>query len=209
MTKLISTALIGLSALVSAQVSFAGKAHLLFPTTSGSWKSLKDAGLKAYDQKGSYSVGYNVGVSAKVDLPGAFYVMPELYFTSFKNEFTDENTKTSLKAKSNRIDVPVLVGYKLLGDTASLFLGPVASYNLSTKESYQTCKEHATKDFTVGYQFGAQVQLSDFIINARYEGAFSNDQRNFIDKHVVSGQEYEVQYDARPSLFMVGVGYKF
>ena len=135
MTKLISTALIGLSALVSAQVSFAGKAHLLFPTSSGSWKSLKDAGLKAYDKKGSNSVGYNVGVSAKVDLPGAFYVMPELYFTSFKNEFTDENTKTSLKAKSNRIDVPVLVGYKLLGDTASLFLGPVASYNLSTKES--------------------------------------------------------------------------
>lgn len=209
MTKLISTALIGLSALVSAQVSFAGKAHLLFPTSSGSWKSLKDAGLKAYDKKGSNSVGYNVGVSAKVDLPGAFYVMPELYFTSFKNEFTDENTKTSLKAKSNRIDVPVLVGYKLLGDTASLFLGPVASYNLSTKESYQNFKEHATKDFTVGYQFGAQVQLSDFIINARYEGAFSNDQRNFIDKHVVSGQEYEVQYDARPNLFMVGVGYKF
>ena len=88
-------------------------------------------------------------------------------------------------------------------------MGPVASYNLSTKESYQNFKEHATKDFTVGYQFGAQVQLSDFIINARYEGAFSNDQRNFIDKHVVSGQEYEVQYDARPSLFMVGVGYKF
>lgn len=209
MTKLISTALIGLSALVSAQVSFAGKAHLLFPTSSGSWKSLKDAGLKAYDKKGSNSVGYNVGVSAKVDLPGAFYVMPELYFTSFKNEFTDENTKTSLKAKSNRIDVPVLVGYKLLGDTASLFLGPVASYNLSTKESYQNFKEYATKDFTVGYQFGAQVQLSDFIINARYEGAFSNDQRNFINKHVVSGQEYEVQYDARPNLFMVGVGYKF
>lgn len=207
MKKWISAALFGFSTLAIAQVSFAGKAHLLVPTSSSSWTDLKGAAGKLYQDKGKSSAGFNVGVSAKVDLPTSFYLMPELYYTHYTNEVKEGLTNTSIKAKTNRIDMPVLVGYKVWGDLASLFVGPVASYNLSKDNTFGDFKENATKNFTVGYQFGAQVEVSKLIINARYEGAFSKDQRKFINS--VNGSDYEVQYDNRPSFFLLGLGYKF
>jgi hypothetical protein len=101
--------------------------------------------------------------------------------------------------------MPVLLGYNLLGDMLGVFVGPVASYNLSKDNTYNDFKENVKSDFTVGYQFGAQLEIKKLIINARYEGAFSKDERNFINK--VSGSE--IRYDNRPNLFLVGVGYKF
>jgi hypothetical protein len=49
--------------------------------------------------------------------------MPEVYYTHFKNEFTTQNTTFDMK--SNRIDVPVLLGYNLLGNMLGVFVGPV------------------------------------------------------------------------------------
>ncbi|WP_449400244.1 outer membrane beta-barrel protein [Chryseobacterium wanjuense] len=129
--------------------------------------------------------------------------MPELYYTNFKNEFTTENTTFDIK--SSRIDLPVLLGYNILGNTLGVFIDPVASYNLSKEDTFNDFTENARDNFTVGYQFGAQVEISKLILNARYEGAFSKDSRNFINR--VSGEE--IRYDNRPNLFMVGVGYKF
>lgn len=210
MNKFFSIALIGASVLTSAQIKFAAKANLLFPTDKPSWESIKGSAVKAYNDSGKNSAGFNVGLSAKVNLPASLFLMPEIYYTTFKTEFdvpdliTNETVAT-VEAKSNRIDVPVLLGYKLLGDNLGVFLGPVASYNLSTDNQYQDFKENATKDFTVGYQFGAQVQLQKLIVNAKYEGAFTKDQRNFINNNT----NETIRYDSRPSLFMVGLGYEF
>jgi len=203
MKQIFSIALLGFSMLASAQISLAGKANLIFPTGSPSWKNIKGTVNEAIDGEGKNNVGYNFGLSLKVGLPAALYVMPELYYTSFKNEFTTENTTFDIK--SNRIDMPVLLGYNLLGNTLSAFVGPVASYNLSKEDSFNDFKENARDNFTVGYQFGAQLEIKKLILNARYEGAFSKDERKFISS--VSGEE--IRYDNRPNLFMVGVGYKF
>lgn len=110
-------------------------------------------------------------------------------------------------AKSNRVDLPVLLGYNLLGETIGAFIGPVASYNLSTENTYDDFTENAKNSFTVGFQLGAQIQLKKLILNARYEGAFSEDQRDFINN--ITGDSYMVRYDNRPSLFILGLGYKF
>ncbi|KMQ66800.1 hypothetical protein ACM46_04675 [Chryseobacterium angstadtii] len=203
MKKVFSIALIGFSMFASAQISLAGKANLIFPTGSPSWKNIKGTVNDAIEGTGKNNAGFNVGLSLKVSLPASFYVMPEVYYTHFKNEFTTENT--TFDVKSNRIDVPVLLGHNVLGNMLSVYVGPVASYNLSTDNTYNDFKENAKNNFTVGYQFGAQVEIKKFLINARYEGAFSKDERNFINK--VSGAE--VRYDNRPNLFMVGLGYKF
>jgi hypothetical protein len=130
--------------------------------------------------------------------------MPEIYYTTFKNEFQVPETSTTIEAKSNRVDVPVLLGYRLLGDNLGVFIGPVASYNLSSDNQYKDFKENALKDFTLGYQFGAQVQIQKLILNAKYEGAFTEDQREFIN----STNNEVIRYDSRPSLFMVGIGYQ-
>jgi len=203
MKKVLSIALIGFSMLASAQISLAGKANLIFPTGSPSWKNIKGTVNDAIDGTGKNNAGFNVGLSLKVGLPTSLFVMPELYYTHFKNEFTTENT--TFDVKSNRIDMPVLVGYNVLGNMLGVFVGPVASYNLSTDNTYNDFKENAKNNFTVGYQFGAQLEIKKLIVNARYEGAFSKDERNFINK--VSGSE--IRYDNRPNLFMVGLGYKF
>jgi len=203
MKKILSIALIGFSLCASAQISLAGKANLIFPTGSPSWKNIKGTVNDAIDGEGKNNVGFNVGLSLKVGLPTSFYVMPELYYTNFKNEFTTENTTFDIK--SSRIDLPVLLGYNILGSTLGVFVGPVASYNLSKEDTFNDFKENARDNFTVGYQFGAQLEIQKLIINVRYEGAFSKDERNFINK--VSGDE--IRYDNRPNLFMVGVGYKF
>ncbi|MPS63600.1 MAG: hypothetical protein DI622_06705 [Chryseobacterium sp.] len=203
MKRIFSIALIGFSMLASAQISLAGKANLIFPTGSPSWKNIKGTVNEAIDGEGKNNVGFNVGLSLKASLPASFFLMPELYYTNFKNEFTTANTTFDIK--SSRIDLPVLVGHKVLGDMLGVFVGPVASYNLSKEDTFNDFKENARDNFTVGYQFGAQLEIKKLILNARYEGAFSKDERKFINN--VSGEE--IRYDNRPNLFMVGVGYKF
>ena len=86
----------------------------------------------------------------------------------------------------------------------------LASYNLSKDNTFGDFKENGTKEFTVGYQFGAQATLSKFVVNARYEGAFSKDSRKFINAGAgVEGSETEIRYDNRPSMFILGIGYNF
>lgn len=205
MKKVFSIALIGISMFASAQISLAGKANLIFPTGSPTWKNISGTVNNAIENKGSNNVGFNVGLSLKVNLPTSFFLMPELYYTHFKNEFTDPVSNTSFDVKSNRIDLPVLLGHNVLGNTLGVFVGPVASYNLSKDNTFNDFKENVKNNFTVGYQFGAQLEIKKLIVNAKYEGAFSKDTRNFINK--VSGEE--IRYDNRPNLFMVGLGYKF
>ncbi|QOW11267.1 PorT family protein [Kaistella flava (ex Peng et al. 2021)] len=207
MNKVLSVMLIGASVLGSAQIKFAAKANLLFPTDKPSWESIKGSAVTAYNESGKNNTGFNVGLSAKVNLPASLFLMPEIYYTTFKTEFNVPETNTTLEAKSNRVDVPILLGYKILGDNLGIFAGPVASYNLSTDNQFADFKENATKDFTVGYQFGAQVQFQKLIVNAKYEGAFTKDQRDFINNN--NGTSETIRYDSRPSLFMVGLGYEF
>ena len=205
MKKVFSIALIGISMFATAQISLAGKANLIFPTGSPTWKNISGTVNNAIENKGSNNVGFNLGLSLKVNLPTSFFLMPELYYTHFKNEFTDPVSNTSFDVKSNRIDLPVLLGHNVLGNMLGVFVGPVASYNLSKDNTFNDFKENVKNNFTVGYQFGAQLEIKKLIVNAKYEGAFSKDTRNFINK--VSGEE--IRYDNRPNLFMVGLGYKF
>ena len=65
--------------------------------------------------------------------------------------------------------------------------------------------ENAKNEFTAGFQIGVQFQIKKLIFTGRYEGAFTEDQREFINNN--SGQT--IRYDNRPSLFIAGVGYEF
>ena len=96
-----------------------------------------------------------------------------------------------------------MVGFDVIG--IKRIYRPVFSTNLSSNDTFQNFKEDTSKNFSVGYQFGANVKISKLIVNARYEGSFSKDQRKFINNVTGSG----VNYDNRPSLFMVGLGYQF
>ena len=205
MTKIFSIVLLAASFSSFAQVKLSAKTNLLFKTDNPTWESIKGSAVTAYNESGKNNVGFNVGLSAKVNLPASLFLMPEIYYTTFKTDFEVPNANTNIEVKSNRVDLPVLVGYNVLGDNLGLFIGPVASYNLSKDNQFNDFKENATKEFTLGYQFGAQVQIQKLIINGRYEGAFTKDQRDFINNNT----NETIRYDSRPSLFMVGLGYQF
>lgn len=212
MKKLISAAFIGFSVFASAQISLAAKANVLIPTSSASWKNLKTATTNAVEQKGKNITGFNAGLSLKIDLPTSLYLMPEIYYTNFSNEVTvanDINSEaTTIKAKSSRVDIPVLLGANVLGDLLSAYAGPVGSFNLAKGDNFGSFVQKVdAKEFTVGYQLGLQSEIKNVIISARYEGAFSKDQRKFINN--VAGSSQEIDYDNRFSLFMLGVGYEF
>lgn len=212
MKKLISAALIGFSVFASAQISLAAKANVAIPTSSASWKNFKTATSNTVEQKGKNITGFNVGLSLKIDLPTALYLMPEIYYTNFSNEVTVQNdvnsAQTTIKAKNSRVDIPVLVGVNVLGNLLSAYAGPVGSFNLAKSDDFDNFVQKVdAKEFTVGYQLGVQSEIKKIILSARYEGAFSKDQRKFINN--VAGSNQEIDYDNRSSLFLVGLGYKF
>lgn len=212
MKKIISAAFIGFSVFASAQISLAAKANVLIPTSSASWKNLKTAATNAVEQEGKNITGFNAGLSLKINLPTRLYLMPEVYFSNFSNEVTVTNDanaeQTTIKAKSSRVDIPILVGVDVLGDFLSAYAGPVGSFNLSKGENFGNFVQKVdAKEFTVGYQIGVQSEIKKLILSARYEGAFSKDQRKFINE--VAGSSQEINYDNRSSLFLLGLGYKF
>ena len=136
MKKISSMALLGLSLMGFSQVKIGVKANVLLNTSSSKWSEIKRSVLD-YTDSGSKSAGFNVGLSARVNLPSTpLFIMPEIYYTSFNNSFTERRTKTTLKAKTNRIDVPVLVGVNLVSDNLGVFVGPVASYNLAKENTW-------------------------------------------------------------------------
>ncbi|MDP9957280.1 hypothetical protein J2X97_002946 [Epilithonimonas hungarica] len=203
--KLISTLAVFLGIMAYSQITVGLRANALFNTSSASWDNFK--GTVNGEKE---NTGFNAGLAFKIGSPvGGWFVMPEIYYTSIKNEATANvnGASVNIEAKSNRIDVPVMVGHNFLLGKLAAFAGPVASYNLTTDNTFQNFKENATKEFTVGYQFGAQATLSKFVVNARFEGAFSKDSRKFIS--TVAGDNTEIRYDNRPSMFILGIGYNF
>lgn len=212
MKKIFSIVLLSTTIAASAQISFAVKANALIPTSSATWQNFKNATLEAANSKGKNITGFNAGLSMKIDLPTALYVMPEIYYSNFKNEVTVDNVtsgQTTIEAKSSRVDVPVLLGVNVLGDLLSAYAGPVGSFNLTKDEDFGNFVQSVNnKEFTVGYQIGAQSEIKKLIISARYEGAFSKDQRKFISS-VGGSNVQEITYDNRSSLFLLGLGYKF
>jgi len=203
--KLLAAVLILSSVGAYAQVTVAAKAHALFPAGKPTWESVKAGAIEAYEAEGKNNVGFNAGVSVKVNLVGGLFVMPELYYTTFTNEITEPVTNTTIEAKTNRADLPVLLGYNVLGESVGIFAGPVASYYLSKDNQYEDFRENAESNFTVGFQLGAQVKIKSFIISGRYEGSFTEDQRDFIN----SNSNTVIRYDNRPSMLMAGLGYQF
>lgn len=199
--------LTAMSLFVFSQISLGMKSHLLFQTGQPTWTNIKNNTNTIITNNGKNSTGFNIGLFARMSTPLGVFIQPELYYTSLHNQFTvsENSTSTTIEAKNNRIDLPILVGYNLLGKLFGIYAGPVASYNLSTKNQWNNFKENATRQFTVGYQLGAQAQISKLVFSARYEGAVGDKSRSFIN----ATANQEVRYDNRPSLLLLGLGYQF
>lgn len=146
--------------------------------------------------EGKYGFGYQAGVMTRVDI-GSLYVQGEALFNKRKTSY-EEKSGGSAKLKWNAIDIPVVVGYKIIKtDDFNLraFAGGVYSYafnnKLSTSESIQEGFNKFDKS-NIGITGGIGIDYKNFTVDLRYENGLSNISKEFKSK---------------PHSFSLGIGY--
>ncbi|NVJ84856.1 MAG: PorT family protein [Algoriphagus sp.] len=122
--------------------------------------------------------GYHLGVFARVGGAG-LYVQPELLFTQTSGQFElnlqGNSGSEKYQADFNRIDLPVMVGFKFL-KFLRVQAGPIASFNIDSnlENSVGTVMDVDFKQATFGYQAGLGFDIGNLYIDAKYEGGLSN-----------------------------------
>lgn len=136
--------------------------------------------------------GFHIGFWGKLDLP-KIYLRPELLFSRTQSTYNIEGSKVNYNI--SRLDLPVLLGYKLIGPL-HLFAGPAFQYILDN-DLKDLEIEDIENDFTVGLNIGAGVNLGKLGFDIRYERGFSKNEANFISNNINNNISGRV--DARPS----------
>ena len=123
-------------------------------------------------------MGYHLGVFARFGGVG-FFVQPEVLFTQTRGQFLEISSLSSIphinyEAKFNRLDVPVMAGFRML-KVIRIMAGPIASFNIdsSLKDAGPTVQNIDFKKATLGYQTGVGVDLGNLSIEGKYEGGLS------------------------------------
>ncbi len=123
-------------------------------------------------EEGDAKYSYHVGAFARINILG-FFIQPEAYFNSVHGEYIDSSTGTdqTIELNQNKIDIPVLLGYKL--GPVRINIGPVASFNLDTEvDNDEPVNQYKSAVFA--YQAGIGVDISKLTLDLRYEGNLSN-----------------------------------
>lgn len=142
------------------------------------------------------NVGYHVGVFGK--LGNKLYVRPELVYTSTASEYNEGDLKI------NKLDVPVLIGLKVIGPL-NIFAGPAFQYILNSKFDGVTIDD-IENDFTVGINIGAGVSFGKFGLDVRYERGLSDNELNFVNSNI--GTLNGDRVDTRPDQIILSLSLK-
>ena len=144
-------------------------------------------------------VGFHFGFYGKINI-SKFYLRPEIVYTRTNSEF--ENVDYNVQ----KIDLPVLLGYKLIGPL-SVFAGPSFQYIIDNDlELSDINLGDVENDFSVGLNIGVGVQLGIIGLDARYERGFSENEAAFIGNNISDGLAGRV--DSRPSQIIFSVSLK-
>ncbi len=190
---------------VFSQLEFGIKGNALYATSGElTFKNLNNDVSDIIDNKGEGFKGYNVGAFVKIGIGKVLFIMPEAYYTTFKDEYVLPDNTTVVSIKSNRADIPLSLGLNLT-KYFEIYGGAMGSYYLPTENQWDDFKENAQSEMTFGYQVGLTVNLlSSIKISLRYEGPFDEKQTSFINDTT----NETINFDQRISFLHVGVGLK-
>lgn len=170
-----------LSSIVFLSVAFTAQAQLDFGVKAGVnydfAGDIKDLGTSIesaaddINHGAESKMGYHFGVWTKINFLNIF-LKPELVYTQIEKEYTTLSAET---IKIKKIDVPVVVGTKVLGPLY-LFGGPSFQYIMENDFSVSTSEVNA-KDFTVGVNLGAGVELGNLGLEVRWEKGLTQDEK--------------------------------
>lgn len=172
--------LVGTIAYAQTGSSFGIKAGLNYNGNGDYFDSVNDA-FESPDR----NAGFHFGVYGK--LGNRLYVRPELVYTSTTSGYDEGDLKIQ------KLDVPVLVGTKIIGPLHA-FIGPSFQYILNSK--FDDIKvDEIENDISVGLNLGAGVNLGKFGIDLRYERGFTENEISFINSNIVNVND---RVDTRP-----------
>lgn len=195
-TVLFSILFLASITLINAQSQFGIKGGLSY-NSNGDLKEFGSDVNTIYKNEGKGKSGYNVGFYGKIDL-GALYIRPELVYTKTTSEYVLNNGNTE-DYKLSKIDLPVLVGIKVIGPL-NVFAGPAFQYYLDN--DLEGVEISDVKDeYSVGVNIGASVEIGRFGIDVRYERGLSENEAEWTD----AGETFRL--DSRPEQLIFSLSY--
>lgn len=156
---------------------------------------------------GDAVMGYHFGVQTRIKI-AMFLIQPEAYFDvgggTFEKVLTNGTTEI-LNTRFSRIEIPVLLGVKL--GPVRINAGPAGSIILSETTDLTELEPDFTlfeNTMTWGFQAGIGIDLfKKLTLDARYEGSLSQ----LGESLTIGGSEFAL--DARPSVWLISLGYWF
>ena len=193
----LSIALLSTVFYMNAQSGFGVKGGLSYNTNGELSEFVNETGT-IIENEGKGKSGYNVGIYGKIGL-GPIYLKPELVYTKTTSEY--ELNSEIVDYKIARLDMPVLVGLKLIGPL-SVFAGPAFQYTL--ENDFNDIKYNDIEnEFTVGFNFGAGLDLGRLGLDVRYERGFNENEATFIENSTTS-----YRLDSRPEQIIFSLSYR-
>jgi opacity protein-like surface antigen len=182
------------TALITNEVKAQSKSPIHFGLKGGANSS--SLSLSGSNLDARHSLGYHAGIFTRVDF-SKVYVQGELLYSQKKSKVENGSAGTQ-QVKWNSIEVPVVVGYKILRSedvTLRIFGGGVYSHTLNEKASILKQVSQSFDKFdksNIGYQAGAGVDIGRLTFDMKYEGALTS----------ISNQ-----FKARPNTFHASIGF--
>jgi len=122
---------------------------------------------------GNDKIGYHAGLFARLG-GNHIFIQPEVLYTNTGGEFTSTqgNNTVSYTAKFDKIDVPIMAGFKI-AEFFRLQAGPTLAFILNSDLS-STSTLPVKPDYnkvTIAYQAGIGFDIANLIVDLKYEGA--------------------------------------
>lgn len=194
-------ALIGSAAMAQSGSGFGIKAGLSYNKNGDLIGSVSDGGRDIVEGAEG-KAGYHFGFWGKLDFP-KIYLRPELVYSKTKSSY-DLPDGDSEDYDVSKLDMPVLLGYKLIGPL-HVFAGPAFQYTLNN-DFGDIEIEDVKNDFTVGLNAGVGVNLGNVGLDVRYERGFSENEAKIINNNIANLENSRV--DSRPSQIIFALSLK-
>ena len=183
---------------LNAQSSWGVKGSLLFNSNG----ELIDEAGDIIENKGKGESGFNIGVYGRLDL-GPIYIRPELVYSQSSSKYTiDSEVGTTESYKMSSVDLPVLVGIRIIGPL-NLLAGPAFKFITSNKvNGFEYDK--IENGVTVGLNIGVSANLGRFGFDVIYDRGINANEADFIGENTTNN----FTLDTRQSQIRVGVSYR-
>lgn len=132
---------------------------------------------QSFDQ--GFQFGYNAGAFAQINFPGMIGIQPEIMFnqTNYRtgNQFSDiyPTGVNDVKGKLNYLTIPVLLAIRPI-KFISILVGPQFGILLNQDEHLTNNAQDAFKKGDFSVVGGAQLNLANFMLGARYVIGLNN-----------------------------------